>query len=49
MFALLASLCGFFMWAADLGPDFTSIKLATLVFTGLFCACVVTRFVGRRA
>jgi len=49
LFALLALLCGIFALAPDPGAGFASFKLATMVFSGLFCACLLTRFAGRRA
>jgi hypothetical protein len=49
LFALLALLCAMFTLLNGLGDGFSSVKLATLVFSGLFITCVATRFVGRRA
>jgi len=47
IFAFMA-LFGAFFTATDPGSGFASIKLATIVFSALFFACIVTRIARRR-
>ncbi len=47
IFALMA-LFGVFFTAADPGSGFASIKFATIVFSALFFACILTRIARRR-
>jgi hypothetical protein len=48
IFALMSILGAFFTLAADPGSGFASIKFATIVFSGLFFACILTRIARRR-
>lgn len=48
IFALMA-VFGAFFTAADPGSGFDSIKFATVVFSALFFACLLTRIARRRA
>jgi hypothetical protein len=47
IFALMSILGAFFTLAADPGFGFAS-KFATIVFSGLFFACILTRIARRR-
>jgi hypothetical protein len=48
VFALMSILGAFFTLAADLGSGFGSIKFATILFSGLFFTCILTRIVRRQ-
>jgi hypothetical protein len=48
IFALMALFGAFFTAAADPGSGLASIKFATIVFSALFCAAILTRIARRR-